>query len=111
MADESPRTRSARDAAERALIRVVHHYGSRPEFVLLGGLVPDLLCSSPAAPVWRWTASDGFVSGETHTRRRAAWASASGEHLLDRGLFTELDPQAQRLGDRHHRGEGRVGRR
>jgi hypothetical protein len=44
--DESPRTRAARDAAERALIRIVHHYGSRPEFVLLGGLVPDLLCSA-----------------------------------------------------------------
>lgn len=42
------RARSARDAAERALIRVVHHYGSRPEFVLLGGLVPDLLCSASA---------------------------------------------------------------
>jgi len=27
------------------LVRVVHHYGERPEFVLLGGLVPDLLCS------------------------------------------------------------------
>jgi hypothetical protein len=46
VADESPRSRAARDAAERALIRVVHHYGSRPEFVLLGGLVPDLLCSA-----------------------------------------------------------------
>ena len=46
MADEVPRSRAARDAAERALIRVVHHYGSRPEFVLLGGLVPDLLCSA-----------------------------------------------------------------
>ena len=46
MADEPPRTRGARDAAERALIRVVHHYGARPEFVLLGGLVPDLLCST-----------------------------------------------------------------
>ncbi len=43
--DESPRTRTARAAAERALIRVVHHYGSRPEFVVLGGLVPALLCS------------------------------------------------------------------
>jgi hypothetical protein len=40
-----PRTRIARDAAERALIRIVHHYGSRPEFVVLGGLVPELLCS------------------------------------------------------------------
>jgi hypothetical protein len=24
---------------------VVHHYGDRPEFVVLGGLVPELLCS------------------------------------------------------------------
>lgn len=35
----------ARSAAERALVRVVHHYGGTPEFVLLGGLVPELLCS------------------------------------------------------------------
>ena len=48
MADESPRSRAARAAAEHALIRVVNHYGSRPEFVLLGGLVPDLLCSTSA---------------------------------------------------------------
>jgi len=46
VADETPRTRAAREEAERALVRVVHHYGSRPEFVLLGGLVPDLLCSA-----------------------------------------------------------------
>jgi hypothetical protein len=26
-------------------VRVVHHYGARPEFVVLGGLVPELLCS------------------------------------------------------------------
>lgn len=45
MADEE-RSRHARRAAERALIRVVHHYGARPEFVVLGGLVPDLLCSA-----------------------------------------------------------------
>lgn len=44
MPDEPPRSRAARTAAEQALIRVVHHYGDRPEFVLLGGLVPDLLC-------------------------------------------------------------------
>ncbi len=46
MPDETPRSRAARAAAEQALIRVVHHYGGRPEFVLLGGLVPDLLCST-----------------------------------------------------------------
>jgi hypothetical protein len=43
--DEPPRTRRARAAAERALVRVVHHYGETPAFVLIGGLVPDLLCS------------------------------------------------------------------
>ena len=48
MADDPPRSRSARAAAERALIRIVHHYGTRPEFVVLGGLVPELLCSSNA---------------------------------------------------------------
>ncbi len=33
-------------AAGAALIRVAHHYGSRPEFVVLGGLVPELLCAN-----------------------------------------------------------------
>jgi len=47
MADE-PRSREARAAAEAALVRVVHHYGSTPEFVLLGGLVPELLCAKSA---------------------------------------------------------------
>lgn len=45
MEDEPERTRRARAAAEAALVRVVHHYGGRPEFVVLGGLVPELLCS------------------------------------------------------------------
>src|SRR2546421_4895776 len=44
--DDTPRSRSARLAAEAALVRVVHHYGSTPEFVVLGGLVPELLCAS-----------------------------------------------------------------
>ena len=43
--EEAPRTRAARAAAELALVRIVHHYGERPAFVLLGGLVPELLCS------------------------------------------------------------------
>ncbi len=46
MDGEPPRSRRARAAAEQALVRVVHHYGGRPEFVLLGGLVPELLCST-----------------------------------------------------------------
>lgn len=44
MPAEPLRSRKARAAAERALVRVVHHYGEIPAFVLLGGLVPELLC-------------------------------------------------------------------
>lgn len=44
--DEPLRTQAARAAAELALVRVVHHYGEKPEFILLGGLVPALLCSA-----------------------------------------------------------------
>ncbi len=40
------RSRAARAAAEHALVSVVHHYGGTPEFVLLGGLVPELLCTT-----------------------------------------------------------------
>jgi hypothetical protein len=46
MPEEPPRSRAARHVAEQALVRVVHYYGSAPGFVLLGGLVPELLCSS-----------------------------------------------------------------
>ncbi len=45
MPDDPPRSRLARTAAETALVRVVHHYGETPSFVLIGGLVPELLCS------------------------------------------------------------------
>lgn len=45
MTDDPPRSRLARAAAETALVRVVHHYGQTPDFVLIGGLVPELLCS------------------------------------------------------------------
>ncbi len=43
---EMERSRAARTAAEAALVAVIHHYGQRPEFVVLGGLVPELLCSN-----------------------------------------------------------------
>lgn len=46
--DEPVRSSEARAAAELALVRVVHHYGEKPGFVLLGGLVPQLLCSHSA---------------------------------------------------------------
>jgi hypothetical protein len=44
------RSRQARDLAEAALVRLVHAYGGVPEFILLGGLVPDLLCSRAVLP-------------------------------------------------------------
>jgi len=44
------RSRRARHLAERALVRLVRAYGDVPEFVLLGGLVPDLLCRTAARP-------------------------------------------------------------
>ena len=48
MREDPERSQQARIAAEAALVRVVHHYGDRPEFVVLGGLVPELLCSKTA---------------------------------------------------------------
>jgi hypothetical protein len=64
--DQPERSLAARAAAELALVRVVHQYGSRPEFVLLGGLVPALLCAGSAVPhagttrsIWRWQCSGG----------------------------------------------------
>lgn len=40
-----PRSRQARRLAESALVRIVHSYGMTPQVVLLGGLMPDFLCS------------------------------------------------------------------
>lgn len=48
MTDEPARSSEARAAAEAALALVVHHYGARPEFVVIGGLVPELLCAESA---------------------------------------------------------------
>jgi len=42
------RSRQARELAEAALIRLVEEYGEIPEFVLLGRLVPDVLCGGAA---------------------------------------------------------------
>lgn len=47
---DEARSQAARAAAELALVRVAHHYGDRPEFVLLGGLVPALLCAQSNTP-------------------------------------------------------------
>lgn len=91
MADDTPRSRAARAAAERALIRVVHHYGARPEFVLLGGLVPDLLC-----------AGSGFIhSGTTDVDVQVNLEIAAGAvnaARLEQALRNaEFEPDADRV--------------
>jgi hypothetical protein len=68
------RSRSARKAAEEALVRVVHHYGETPEFVLIGGLVPELLCDNSEVIHAGTTDVDVQVNleiaaGATHGRR------------------------------------------
>ncbi len=74
MVDETARSRQAREAAEQALVRVVHHYGGKPEFVVLGGLVPELLCSKSANRHAGTTDIDVQVNleiecGSVHTKR------------------------------------------
>ena len=73
-ADEPVRSSEARAVAELALVRVVHHYGQKPGFVLIGGLVPQLLCSNSAFRHAGTTDVDVQVDleiarGATHTRR------------------------------------------
>ena len=48
---EPQRSRQARALAEAALVRIVGAYGETPEFVLLGGLVPDLVVDCHASIV------------------------------------------------------------
>lgn len=79
MPDNESRSRSARRAAERALIRIVHHYGSRPEFVVLGGLVPELLC----------TESDYRHAGTTDVDVQVNLEIASGSIRLPRASPTQ----------------------
>lgn len=91
MSDEPSRSREARAAAEAALVRVVHHYGSRPEFVVLGGLVPELLCADSAFRHAGTTDVDVQVDleiacGSVNTRRL--------EHALRNA---EFQPDADRI--------------
>ena len=72
--DQPVRSSEARSAAELALVRVVHYYGEKPGFVLLGGLVPQLLCTHSAFRHAGTTDVDVQVDleiarGATHTGR------------------------------------------
>ena len=91
MAADDQRSREARTAAEAALVRVVHHYGARPEFVVIGGLVPELLCANCAFLHAGTTDVDVQVNleiacGAVNTRRL--------EHALRNA---EFEPDAERV--------------
>lgn len=102
MADEVERSRAARRAAERALIRVVHHYGGRPEFVVLGGLVPELLCASSGYRHAGTTVVDVQVDLEI------ALGAAQTRRLEVALLNAEFEPDGERIwrwkADGHERG-------
>ncbi len=91
MNDEPPRSRTARAAAERALIRVVHHYGARPEFVLLGGLVPDLLCSTSGV------VHSGTTDVDVQVNLEIAAGSVNAARLEQALRNAEFVPDAQRV--------------
>jgi hypothetical protein len=82
---------TARAAAERALIRVVHHYGGRPEFVLLGGLVPDLLCSTSGM------VHSGTTDVDVQVNLEIAAGTVNAQRLESALLNAEFEPDAQRV--------------
>ena len=91
VAEEPPRSAEARAAAELALVRVIHYYGETPSFVLLGGLVPALLCAG--AP-WRH-------AGTTDVDVQVNLEIATGSHhapRLERALGgAGFSPSADRV--------------
>jgi hypothetical protein len=70
---------------------VVHHYGERPEFVVLGGLVPELLCSGSA---WRHI---GTTDVDVQVDLEIA-AGATNMERLERALRNaEFKPDSERV--------------
>jgi Nucleotidyl transferase AbiEii toxin, Type IV TA system len=87
------RTSEARAAAELALVRVVSHYGGIPEFVLLGGLVPQLLCS--ASPFRHAGTTDVDVQVDLEIAKGATNAGRLEQALTAAG-FTPDDERVWR---------------
>lgn len=88
---EQSRTQRARTAAERALVRVVHHYGARPEFVLIGGLVPELLCA--ASPYGH----AGTIDIDVQVDLEIAAGSVNAVRLEQALRNAEFEPDANRV--------------
>ncbi len=91
MEDDEIRTRSARVAAERALVRIAHHYGSEPEFVVLGGLVPDLLCAKSGFT------HAGTTDVDVQVDLEIACGSVNTSRLEHALLNAEFVPNAERV--------------
>ena len=99
--EDLPRSREAREAAEAALVRVVHHYGARPEFVVLGGLVPELLCSGSDVQ------HAGTTDIDVQVNLEIACGSVNTERLERALLNAEFEPDDERTW-RWSTGEGRT---
>lgn len=89
--DDPPRSLAARAAAELALIRVVHHYGDRPEFVVLGGLVPALLCTGPDA------LHAGTTDVDVQVNLEIAGGSVNATRLEEALRNAEFEPDSQHI--------------
>lgn len=98
---EPARSRYARQLAETALVRLVHAYGTLPDFVLLGGLVPDLLCSRSSS------AHVGTTDVDVHVNLEITSGSVSAarlENALHTAGFEADGERAWRWLDRTARG-------
>lgn len=90
MPSETPRSRAARQAAELALVRVVHHYGQRPEFVVLGGLVPEILCSGSQRQ------HAGTTDVDVQVNLEIGYGSVNAKRLEDALKNAEFVPDGER---------------
>ncbi len=79
------RSRQSRLAAERALVLVALNYGATPPFVLLGGLVPDLLC--PKAPIAHAGTTDIDVQLDIEIATDGVNAPVLEQSLLQSGFM------------------------
>lgn len=84
------RSSAARKAAELALVRVCHHYGGLPEFVLLGGLVPGLLCSDASVT------HAGTTDVDVQVNLEIAGGSVHAPRLEEALRNADFSPDAER---------------
>lgn len=72
-------------------MRVVHHYGGRPEFVVLGGLVPEMLCAGSA---WRHA---GTTDVDVQVDLEVACGAINTARLENALKNAEFEPDNERI--------------